>query len=193
MKLADKPTVHIVAIIDRSGSMHNIHDDSIGGFNSFIAEQKKIDGPAKLSLVLFDDNYQVVYDDLDLKDVPELTKDVYTLGGMTAMNDAICRTLTKAFEQNPEKAIICILTDGQENASKNYNVSQAKEMIQKARNKGWEVAFLAANQDAFAVANAYGMNTKLAANFTQDAAGTQAAYRSLAASTTSYRAGTPTK
>lgn len=189
MKLTDQPTVHIVAIIDRSGSMHNIHDDSIGGFNSFIAEQKKIDGPAKLSLVLFDDKYQVVYDDMDLKEVPELTKEVYTLGGMTAMNDAICRTLKKAFEQNPEKAIVCILTDGQENASSKYTTAQAKEMIQAARNKGWEVAFLAANQDAFATARAYGMNAALASNFTQDAIGTQTAYRALSASTANYRAG----
>jgi hypothetical protein len=92
MKLKDQPVVHIVAIIDRSGSMNSIHDASISGFNEFISAQKAVDGPAKLSLVLFDDKYEVVYDDVDLKDVPELTKEVYTLGGMTAMNDAIGRT-----------------------------------------------------------------------------------------------------
>jgi Mg-chelatase subunit ChlD len=118
-----------------------------------------------------------------------LTKEVYTLGGMTAMNDAIGRTLNKAFQQNPEKVIICILTDGQENASKEYTIEQSKNMIERARSKGWEVAFLAANQDAFATAKAYGINPTLAATFSPTATGAQAAYQGLSVSTTAYRAG----
>jgi uncharacterized protein with von Willebrand factor type A (vWA) domain len=188
MKLKDETPVEIVAILDRSGSMHTIHSDSIGGFNAFLEEQKKIDSPAKISVVLFDNLYDVIYDDVDIQEAKPLTKATYQLGGTTAMNDAIGKTLNKLFQKNPERAVICILTDGQENASKEFTTAQTKQLIEKAQGKGWRVVFLAANQDAFATATSYGINTAYTANFAADSKGTRAAYSGLlSTATSSYR------
>lgn len=189
MKLKDAPTVHIVAIIDRSGSMFNIHDDSIGGFNSFLKEQKSLEGDARISVVLFDDTYKVLYDDLDIQEARALDKTTYTLGGSTAMNDAIGKSLSKLLAKNPEKAVVCILTDGQENASREYTTPQIKQMIEKAQGKGWPVVFLAANQDAFATGAQYGINKQFTNNFAATAKGTAEAYRGLTASVSNYRGG----
>jgi uncharacterized protein with von Willebrand factor type A (vWA) domain len=187
MKLKDETPVEIVAIIDRSGSMHSIHDDSIGGFNSFLSAQKEIKSPANISVVLFDERYQVLYDDVDIQKAEPLTKQTYSLGGMTAMNDAIGKSLTKILAKNPERAIICILTDGQENASREFKTPQIKQMIEKAQGKGWQVVFLAANQDAFATGAQYGIYASTTANWTADKLGTQSAYKGLTASVTNYR------
>lgn len=187
MKLKDEQPVEIVAILDRSGSMQTIHDDSIGGFNAFLKAQKEIKSPANISVVLFDDKYQVLYDDIDIQKAEPLTSKTYNLSGSTAMNDAIGKTLNKMFSKNPAKAIVCILTDGQENASKEYTTTQVKALIEKAQGKGWEIQFLAANQDAFATGASYGMNLKNVANFKADPLGTRTAYANLTASATNYR------
>lgn len=188
MKLNDEKPVEIVAILDRSGSMNTIHDDSIGGFNAFLSSQKEIKSPANLSVVLFDDKYQVLYDDVDVQEAKPLDRSTYTLGGMTAMNDAIGKTLTKMLDKNPEKAIVCILTDGQENASREYTTTHVKTLIERAQGKGWQVVFLAANQDAFATGATYGVLKGSTHAFVANSAGTRDAYTTLSATATSYRA-----
>lgn len=187
MKLKEQQPVEIVAILDRSGSMATIHDDSIGGFNSFLKDQQELDGAANLSVVLFDDQYEVLYDDVDVKKAKELDKKSYSLRGMTAMNDAIGKTLTKMFSENPEKAIIVILTDGQENSSKEFTTPQVKALIEKAQGKGWQVTFLAANQDAFATGVTYGIDLRNVANFKADSKGTMDAYATMSVASTNYR------
>ena len=190
MKLLETKPVEIVAILDRSGSMSNILDDSIGGFNAFLEAQQKVEGRANISVVLFDDQYQVLYDDIGVKEAKPLTRDTYTLRGMTAMNDAIGKTLNKVFDKNPDKAIICILTDGQENASKEFTTSQIKTMVEKAQGRGWQVVFLAANQDAFATGAEYGIARGTTQNFKADSLGTQTAYKGMTLSVSNYRGAT---
>lgn len=187
MKLKEEQPVEIVAILDRSGSMAMIHDDSIGGFNAFLKAQQEVDGRANLSVVLFDDKYEVIMDDVDVKQAKKLDKESYSLRGTTALNDAIGNTLNKMFSKNPERAIICILTDGQENSSKEFTTTQVKALIEKAQGKGWQVVFLAANQDAFATGAQLGINRQLISNFDATAVGTRQAYATLSATATSYR------
>jgi len=178
--------VEILVIADRSGSMYSIEKDAVGGFNSFLREQKSMEGDANLSLILFDDQYEVKLDSVPLNEV----KEIESLGprGMTAMNDAIGRAMSSLFERNPDKAIVCILTDGRENASREYNNSQIKEMIQRAENeKGWQVIYLAANQDGFAEGAARGIAANNVLNYTADSAGINDAYASMNASVRSYR------
>lgn len=187
MKLKDSKPVDIVAILDRSGSMFTIHDDSIGGFNSFLKAQQEQDGEARLSVVLFDNKYELLYDDVDIQKAKPLTKETYSLRGSTALNDAVGKTLNNMFSRNPEKAIVCILTDGAENASQEFKTEQVKQLIEKAQGRGWQVVFLAANQDAFATGASYGVLRGTTHNFAANSKGVEQAYMTFTASTTSYR------
>lgn len=147
----------IICIIDRSGSMEAIKSDAIGGFNSFIEGQRKLEGEAALTLVLFNDGYKIVYDRKDLQTVPFLNDTTYVPGGTTAMLDAIGRTIDSVGDRlsntpekdRPEKVIVSILTDGLENDSKEYTYEQIGARIKRQKEKyNWDFIFLAANQDA---------------------------------------------
>lgn len=181
--------VEIVAILDRSGSMSSIVDDAIGGFNTFLKAQQDAPGEATLSLVLFDDQYEQPVVNANIQDVLPLTHETFVPRGMTALHDAIGRTLTGLFARNPKRAIITILTDGLENASREYMAPRIKELLKQAEDKGWSVVYLAANQDAFAVGGALGVKATNTANFTFDSVGVTRAYASANASTLDYRAG----
>lgn len=175
--------VEIVCVLDRSGSMSSIRDDAIGGFNAFLSEQKAIPGEAKLTLALFDNQYEVVHDATDIAAVPELTAETFVPRGMTALYDAVGRTidaigarLSKAVVK-PEKVIFVILTDGEENASREYTQARTAEMIKHQTEKyGWEFVFLAANQDAFSAGAKLNIRAETTANFAADSIGTQSAY-----------------
>ena len=179
--------VEIVVIADRSGSMASIKNDAIGGFNTFLEEQKAVKGEANLTLVLFDDKYEVPVDAQPIKSVEPLTEKTFVPRGMTAMNDAIGRALTVLEAKAPEKVIVCILTDGHENASREFNTTQVKGLITKAEGRGWQVVYLAANQDAFAVGATLGVNPNLVQNFAATGAGITKAYANLSVTTRSYR------
>lgn len=184
-KFSEDDAVEILVIADRSGSMAGIEDDAVGGFNTFLKEQKSVEGAANLTLVLFDDQYEIKLDSVPLTEVRELD----SLGprGMTAMNDAIGRSLARLFERNPKKAIICVITDGMENASREYDNAKIKEMIQKAENdKGWQVVYLAANQDAFEEGASRGITKSF--NYDATGLGVRSAYNDMSATATSYRA-----
>ncbi len=152
----------IVCILDRSGSMEAIRTDAIGSFNSFLAEQKKHPGQAALTLVLFNQRCEMVRDHVDLQEVLPLDEQTYVPGGVTALLDAIGRTIDEVGrhlkrlreEDRPGKVIVSILTDGLENASREYGQAQVSAMIRHQQEKyGWEFLFLAANQDAIATAS----------------------------------------
>jgi hypothetical protein len=148
-------------ILDKSGSMHTIVTDTIGGYNSFVESQKSIGGT--ISLYVFSDNVYTVYKDIDIDNVKPLTRDEYNPCGSTALLDAIGITLDTS--QLDDKTMVIILTDGEENASVKYNLSQIKSMIDKHSEAGVTFMYLGANQDAFSEAMKLGIRNENAATF----------------------------
>ncbi|MEM8600862.1 MAG: hypothetical protein AAGF99_13165 [Bacteroidota bacterium] len=186
----------LVCVIDRSGSMQSIRDDAIGGFNAFLDAQKQVEGEARLTLVLFDHQYDRRLDAVPLAEVDPLTTETFVPRGNTALLDAVGRTiddvgarLAKTPEaERPGTVLVCILTDGMENASSDYTRDRVKSMIEHQQAKyGWEFQFLAANQDAFAEASRIGIGRPNAMPFVADAAGTKAAFAAVSARATKAR------
>ena len=182
--------VEVVVIADRSGSMAIIASDAIGGFNTFLKEQQSVKGEANLTLVLFDDQYEVPVNGVPIKDVQPLTAQTYIPRGSTSLNDAIGKAIAGLEAKAPEKAIVCILTDGQENTSKEYTSAQCKAKITAAEARGWQIVYLAANQDAFAVGANYGVLAANTANFAATGVGVRGAMQNASLSSTNYRTGT---
>src|ERR1017187_1456227 len=144
----------IFFILDRSGSMTGIADETIGGFNAFVDDQKEVPGKATFSLVQFDHEYHLVHDDISLSEVPTMTRDTFRPRGMTALYDAVGKTIARFKDDNPKntKTIVQILTDGQENSSKEYSFTQVQELIKEVEEKhGWDVFFIGANMNTQAV------------------------------------------
>lgn len=170
----------IAFVLDRSGSMNPIAGDAIGGFNTFLASQQALPGEARLTLVLFDHEYLVVHDNVAIRQVPSLDAKTFVPRGMTALLDAVGRTIDDVGvrlaatpeDQRPAKVIVAILTDGQENASRDYTFSRVAGMIKHQQEKySWEFLFLAANQDAIAAAGALSIGAKDAIAFQATAQG----------------------
>lgn len=190
----------IVCVIDRSGSMASIAKEAIGGFNAFLEAQKNVPGEATLTYVQFDNKYEMVHDGVPLEQVPALDSKTFVPRGMTALLDAVGRTIDDVGRrlaaqpegERPDKVIVCILTDGQENASSDYSKGRVREMIEHQRSKyGWEFIFLGANQDAFAEGSALGIQRQDIQAFDATAEGTQSAYSSMSARTTELRVAPP--
>ena len=186
----------VVLIIDKSGSMQAIKDDAIGGFNSFLEQQRNIDREANVTFALFDDRYQLVHDGKDIQEVEDLTKSTYQPSGMTALLDAVGRTVDRVGErldalpesEKPENVIVFILTDGMENASSDYNKDQVKEMIEHQQSKyDWEFIYGGANQDAFAEAGGLGIKEQNTFNFEATGKGTRKAYEHSSELMASFR------
>ena len=174
-------TTAIVAVLDRSGSMEQggfIHT-AISKFNEYIAGQKLIPGNATLSVMLFDDYFNVIIDNVDLMKAEPLTNEEWSPRGMTRLFDAVGKSITEtkwAFSKMnksdiPSKVLVVILTDGGENDSKEYNQSQIKEMIRAQEELGWNFIFLGANQDSFKTASGMGISYGNTMNFVQSDAG----------------------
>lgn len=177
-----KKTVDIIILLDRSGSMQSIKEETINGFNNFLMEQQKLKTKTFLTLAQFDDKYQIDYEAVDLSKVEKLNEGTYLPRGLTALLDAIGKTIKltkkryKLVEKAniPEKIIFVIITDGQENNSTKYTREKIFMKIRKEENKsGWEFVFLGANQDAIKEASNYGIKAKRAMTFAADALGTE--------------------
>lgn len=160
----------ITIVLDRSGSMAACLDDAQNGVNHFIDEQKKHEGDAVLSLVQFDTDYEFVHKGVPVKDVPKF---VLNPRGMTALLDAVGKAINETGERlskldendRPGLVVFVIVTDGQENSSKEFTTQQVKEMIERQRSDyKWQFTFLGANQDAFAEAGGIGIPTDCAAD-----------------------------
>ena len=180
-----KNLTEIVFILDRSGSMAGLERDTIGGFNAMIEKQKRADGEAMVSTVLFSDESVVIYDRADVKTVEPLTQNTYTVGGCTALIDAIGGAIhhignVHKYIHNgdiPEHTMFVITTDGMENASHRYSSDRVKKMIKKQQEKyGWEFIFLGANIDAVQTAASFGIAEDHAVNYHSDSLGTQLNY-----------------
>ena len=183
-----KNLTEIIFILDRSGSMQGLEKDTIGGFNSLIEKQKKIEGDALISTVLFANESKVIHDRVDVKDVKPMTENNYITGGCTALLDAIGNAIHHISnihkyarkEDVPEHTLFVITTDGMENASRTYTYPKVKKLIENQKEKhGWEFMFLGANIDAVNVASYMGIDENRAVNFNCDSEGTELNYEVL--------------
>ena len=180
-----KGLTELVMILDRSGSMSGLESDTIGGFNSMIEKQKKEEGEACVSVVLFDDRCEVIYDRMPLDKIEPMTDRQYYVRGCTALLDAVGGAIHHignvhkyAREEDvPEKTIFVITTDGLENASRRYSYDKVRRMIERQKDKyNWEFIFLGANIDAAAEAARFGISASRAARYEHDGEGTALNY-----------------
>ena len=195
-----KNLTEIVFILDRSGSMSGLESDTIGGFNSMIEKQKKADGDALISTVLFDNFSEVIHDRVSIQNIKPMTDDDYTVRGCTALLDAIGGAIHHIgnihkyarAEDVPEHTMFVITTDGIENASCRYDSEKVKKMIERQKEKyGWEFLFLGANIDAVETAKHFGISEDRAVNFHSDSEGTQLNYEVLSEAICSVRCSAP--
>ena len=183
-----KNLTEIVFILDRSGSMSGLETDTIGGFNSMIEKQKKENGEALISTVLFDNVSEVIHDRVPVQKVEPMTDKDYSVRGCTALLDAIGGAIHHIgnvhkyarTEDVPEHTVFIIMTDGMENASHMYSSDKVKQMIQRQQEKyGWEFLFLGAKIDAIETASHFGIDADKAANYQCDCEGTALNYEVL--------------
>ena len=186
----------IVFILDQSGSMGHLRDDTIGGYNTYVEDQKKEPGEAYLTTVLFDDCYIVLHDHIKIQDVPVLTEKYYRPGGCTALMDAIGRTITSVGrrladtpeEERPAHVIFVITTDGYENASKEYTREKVKQMIEHQQSKySWTFLFFGAGIDAYQEAESIGIGSVHTMSVTADKTGTDNLYKSVITASNAVR------
>lgn len=175
----------MVFVLDRSGSMSGLAADTIGGFNELIEKQKKIEGDAYVTTVLFDHEYEVLHDHVALEEVAPLTDKEYFARGSTALLDAVGRTIDSvgarlaatAEDERPEHVVFVITTDGMENSSREYTAKRVRGMIEHQQQKySWQFVFLGANMDAVSEARNLGISAKYAADFTPSHSGVRKMY-----------------
>ena len=195
-----KNQTELVFILDRSGSMAGLEDDTIGGFNAMLEKQKAEPGEAYVSTVLFDHRSEVIHDRLPLERVPALTRKEYYVRGCTALLDAVGGAIHHIGnihkyareEDRPERTLFIITTDGMENASRRYDYPRVREMIERQKEKyGWEFLFLGANIDAAKEAARFGISAERAANYHADHQGTGLVYEAVNAAVCAVRASRP--
>ncbi len=186
----------MVFILDRSGSMAGLESDTIGGFNSLIEKQKKLDGKAYVSTVLFDNLTEVIHDRVEIQDIKPMTEEQYFVRGCTALIDAIGGAIHHIAnihkyarpEDVPCHTVFVIITDGAENASRHYTSDRVKAMIEKEKEQyGWEFMFIGANIDAVETAREYGIDESRAVNYNADTVGTSIVYEAVESAVHSIR------
>ena len=177
----------IIFVIDKSGSMAHLAGDTIGGFNGFIKGQQAIEGKATLTTVLFDHNWKILHDGIDIHEVKPMTASDYIAGSMTAILDAIGSVINKVQDRHdelgaekPEEVLFVITTDGEENSSHQFTKSQIEKMIKHQTNgHGWKFMFLGANMDAVKEAKGIGIDMNYATNYDYTAQGTSSVYATM--------------
>ena len=182
-----KGLTELVFILDKSGSMSGLEDDTIGGFNSMLAKQKNLDCKVLVSTVLFNDTNDVIHDRVDIHEVQPITNEEYFVGGCTALLDAVGESIKHISnihkyareEDVPENTLFVITTDGMENASRSYSYEDVKKQIEDKKSNGWEFIFLAANIDAIEVGSRIGIRRDRVANYYHDKEGVKASFEAL--------------
>lgn len=196
-----KGLTELVFIIDRSGSMDGLERDTIGGFNAMLKEQQAVEGEAVVTTVLFDGKCEVIHDRIDIMAIAPLTDKDYTVRGSTALLDALGRTIHKiravqkhtAENYRADKVLFVIITDGQENASREYSAERIKRRIERQKEKyGWEFIFFGANIDSVIEAGKIGISVDRAQNYCADEKGTSMAYTAISDFSKAYRGGEAT-
>ena len=186
----------IIFILDRSGSMVGLESDTIDGYNSFLQTQRKVEGEAQITTVLFDDKYELLNDGVNIKNVKPITDKEYFARGSTALLDAIGKTIMNVGlrlsntpeSERPSKVIFVITTDGQENTSREFSYKKVNEMISEQQDKySWEFMFVGANIDAEKEAKSLGIKASRANNYISDSEGTNVMYFTLAEKVAAFR------
>lgn len=193
---SENAVTELVFILDRSGSMAGLEGDTIGGFNSMVAQQKNQPGRAFVTTVLFDHKVETLYERQPLETVKKLTEKQYFVRGCTALLDAVGGTIRKvnkaqkaALAGRPSNTIFVITTDGMENASKYFTTEEVKRLIEKRKEKnGWEFVFLGANIDAVATAGSIGIDEDFAVDYEASPEGTAVMYDAINTAVCSLRA-----
>ena len=191
-----KNLTELVFILDKSGSMSGLEKDTIGGFNSMLDQQRKVDGECVITTILFDNRYELLHDRIDIRAVQPITGKEYFVGGSTALLDAIGKTIHKigsvqkntTEEYRAEKVMFVIITDGEENASRHYSSAQIRQMIQHQKERyGWEFIFLGANIDAVETAGRFGIDADRAVDYVPDGEGTELNFRIMSETVATFR------
>lgn len=191
-----KNLTELVFILDKSGSMSGLERDTIGGYNAMLEQQRKLDGECVITTVLFDNHYELLHDRIDLRAVRPITGKEYFVGGSTALLDAIGKTIHKiaavqkntAEDYRAEKVMFVIITDGEENASREYSAAKVKEMVRRQKERyGWEFVFLGANIDAVETAGRFGVGADRAVDYVPDGEGTELNFRMMSKAVATFR------
>ncbi len=196
----NKNLTEMVFILDRSGSMSGLEEDTIGGYNSLMEKQRKEDGEAVVTTVLFDDQYEMIHDHADIKKVKPMDSKTYYARGCTALLDAIGKTINHVGNRYkyapdsevPGKTMVVIITDGYENASKEFQLDKVRSMIEHQKQKyNWEFLFLGANIDAVQTAGTFGIAPDRAVTYEADTEGTRMNFAVVSETVSCVRASRP--
>lgn len=191
-----KGSTELVFVLDKSGSMAGLESDTIGGFNAMLNKQKVVAGECRITTVLFDHRCLLLHDRIDIRAVSPMTEREYFVGGSTALLDAVGMAVHKleavrestAEAYRAEKVVFVIITDGAENASREYSAPQVRAMIQRERAEhGWEFIFLGANIDAVETAERFGIARSRAADYVPDEAGTALNFQAMSKAVATFR------
>ncbi len=178
----------VVFILDKSGSMSGLESDTIGGYNAMLKSQKQLNSDAFVTTVLFDDAYEMIQKHTPILEVKPLDEDTYCVRGTTALYDAIGKTIANMKKVSKDsKVIFIITTDGAENASKEYSLSQINRMITNKQEQGWEFIFLGANIDSNQQAKDLGLKDNRSINYRADSKGVKASFHRISDLVTNYR------
>jgi Mg-chelatase subunit ChlD len=177
--------IDLVLVIDKSGSMHGLEDDTIGGFNSLLEKQKKLPVQTEVTTVMFNDKSDVVHERTEISKVEPLSSKNYMPGGRTALLDSVGSTIDKVcayknIDDKDNKVIFAIITDGRENASTEYQKKNVKDLIEKKQKDGWEFIFLGANIDAISEAGSIGISPRRTVQYKNSERGVRANYDAVA-------------
>ncbi len=195
-KKAVSVMTELVFVLDRSGSMGGLESDTIGGFNAMLEKQQKELGECRITTVLFDNEYEILHDRLDINAVRKIDEEDYYVRGTTALLDAVGKTINKLSNvqknslagHRPNKVLFVITTDGMENASKEFSYNEIKSLIKSKKEKyNWEFIFLGANIDAEEVADSFGIDKSRAQNFHNDSKGIELNYKVLSSAIACFR------
>lgn len=186
----------LVFVLDKSGSMCGLEDDTIGGFNAMLQKQKEVKGDCRITTVFFDNRIELIHDRLDIESVKPITRKEYHAGGCTALLDAIGFSIEKIVSiqksvdasYRADKVMFVIITDGMENASRRFTKKQIKKMIETEKKKyHWEFMFLGANIDAVETASDFGIDKNMACDYLPDSKGTALNFETVSSAACAYR------
>lgn len=198
MTIMKKNVTEVVFILDKSGSMAGLETDTIGGYNSMLNKQKKAEGEAFVTTVLFNHHYELLHDRINVRGISPITEADYEVGGTTALLDAIGFSIQKIInvqkhtsaEERANQVLFVITTDGMENASREFSPRKIKKMITHQKEKyGWDFMFLGANIDAVSTAAQFGIEEDFAVNYHADNVGTKLNYEMVSEAVVKLRSG----